>query len=714
MNTVYELNINTNKDLSNFVHELNVFRRQVALYPPAHPKTLTGADKILAELVKLRKYGDSISLGVTPDSLLFNGDHLDTDNPSCRDLGAFFSTLDIAVISFYQSLEATELIEFWRLLSDRTIGRSTTSLDSALKEYQINHIRLRITDYRTFTSDTETPELTTVKTDVWKEFVQSLIPGHDGVGVDDHGNHAEQLAQMLNNSANDTDCSALTSRLVHHLIEQSRRSADGIGRQLYEFSKKLKPNIRQSFHQDTLQTLDDRPDLAQEIIPVLPGDFISEALLSHTNKMQPLSTRLTDLLSTFAASALEKDCRRVIQSGQTATTQLQQADIELLMLEDQHHEYLPDQYQQALQKILAGNIQGNLPEVLAHKYRNSLSEQMIEHQCCAIIFDLLEMDADSETEGILQNNLIDMSRFFLDTGDFKALQKTLSRWMSFINSRRSITNLLTDRFYGSQTQDSFIGDVLRSIPTWHNEKYAEIIDYLTEVGEPYVEPLIDRLAEEKEIELRKIWMKLLLELGKTAHPAIVSALEDKRWYLVRNLLVILGQQRGSIPPKILLKLCEHPHPEVRCEALGILLRLNPPVAHRILIKELEKRNPKILKGLIPLVLLSNNDKAVNEMNRLLEAEPLNEANLDLKLDILANLSTAPQSACLLPVMRLIVRKEFFINRLRKRLQSAASETLRSYPRRQVISLLPELNEQQRTVIQQVLSSLPSSATGQTA
>ncbi len=712
MNTADQQKINENRGLSNFVHELNVFRRQIALYPPAHPKTLAGAGKILAELAKLGKYGDCISLGVTPDSLIFKDKFLDLDNPSCRDLATFFSKLDIAVVSFYQNLSTEELIEFWRLLSSRISGRQSTALELALKEHQIIHIRLQVTDYSAFTSAAPGSAPSAAKADIWKEFVQTLMPGNDSAIADVADNHADQLAQMLNNAVTDgIDCTAMTGKLVSRLLEQCRGSVNGIGGQLYEFSKKLKPSIRQRFHEDTLRTLEQQPHAAGEIISGLPADFISEALLSHSGKEKQLSNRLTDLLSTFAANTPEKGRQRIIQPERTSVAQ-QQSHIELLLLEDQHNEYLPDNYQQTLQKILTGQIRGSLPENLAQKYRNSLAEQMVEHQCCEIIFDLLETDTNTETEGVLQSNLADLSRFFLDTGDFQALQKTLSRWLSFTNSGRSKTNILTEKLFSSQLQPSFIADVLNSVPIWHNEKLAEISDYLTEVGEPYVEPLVERLGGETDKNLRKIWMTLLLELGSSAHPAILAALDDGRWYLVRNLLVIMEQQKGKIPPKTLLKLCDHPHPEVRCEALRFLFRVNPSAANRLLTAELENADPQTLKVMIPLAVLSSNDRIFNQLNRLLETEPLTAENLEIKLVVLASLSTAPHPDCLLSVMRLVARKEFFLNRLRKRIKSAATDTLRAYPRKQVIALLRHMEDKQRTTIQDTLSSQPLSASRQ--
>lgn len=715
MTTVYSSKETTGHDVNNFVHELNVFRRQAALYPSAHPKTLAGANKILVEFHKLKELSKNISLGITPDNLIFNGVLLDADNPSCRDLGSFFSRLEIAVITFHQDLSATELIEFWQLVSTRITGHLSTALDLALKDHQIFHITLNITDYGAFTYAPTSPEPSTAEIDIWQDFIQSLMAMNKDTVTAGGAHPADQLAQMLNNTAtDDSACTALTNRLVNRLLEQCRGSVDSIGSQLYEFSKKLHPEIRQRFHKDTLHALEQQPHHAREIISNLPADFISAALLSHSRTEQQLSTRLTDLLCTFAVTTPGDDQRRTIQTERTRTTAETQSQIELLLLEDHHNEYLPGSYQQALQKILAGQIQGNLPEAIARQYRNNLAEQMIEHQCCEIIFDLLEADTDTEAQDILQNNLIDLSQFFLDTGDFQTLQKTLSRWTSFMNSDRSKTTLLTEKFLSSQLQPSFIADMLNSVPIWHNEKYAEICDYLAEVGEPYVAPLIERLGEEKDKVLRKTWMTLLLELGNTAHPAILESLEDERWYLVRNLLVIMGQQKGVIPPKTLLKLCKHPHPEVRCEALGIMFRVNPSTANRLLVRELEEENPQTLTMLIPLTAMSHNDKVINRLNRLLETEPLTEDNLNIKLNILAGLASAPQPGCLLSIMRLVSRKEFFINRIRKQLKSAASDTLRAYPRNQVISLLQHFEKKQQIIIQNIFASQPSSATGQSS
>jgi hypothetical protein len=712
VNAADQLKESADHQLSNFVHELNVFRRQVMLYPAKHPKTLAGANRILVELNKHAHHSASISLGITPDNLIFNNSFLDPDNPSCRDLGSFFSRLDIAVITFFQGLTATELIEFWQLVSTRITGQLSTALDLALKNHQIVHISLKITDYAAFSHESTDPESSAAQADVWKDFIQTLVPTHQA-DITAGAHPADQLAQMLNNAAADEAAgTALTSRLVNRLLEQCYGSADGIGSQLYEFSKKLHPDIRQRFHRDTLHALEQQPHQAREIISNLPADFISAALLSHSNTEQQISTRLTDLLGTFAETTLGNDQRRTIRSEHTRTTEQVQSQIELLLLEDHHNEYLPGNYQQALQKILAGQIQGNLPEATAREYRNNLAEQMIEHQCSDIIFDLLEADTDAKTQEILQDNLIDLSRFFLDTGDFKTLHKNLSRWTSFMNSDRSKTTLLTEKFLNSQLQPSFITDVLNAVPVWHNEKYAEMCDYLAEVGEPYVSPLIERLGEEKDKALRKIWMTLLLELGNTAHPAILETLEDGRWYLVRNLLVIMGQQKGVIPPRTLLKLCEHPHPEVRCQALGMMFRVNPPTANRLLVRELEEENPQTLGMLIPLTAMSHNDKIISRLNRLLETEPLTEENLEVKLNILTGLATAPQPGCLLSIMHLVSRKEFFINRMRKQLKAAASDTLRAYPRNQVISLLRHFEEKQRTIIQDILVSQPLSATGQ--
>ena len=699
-------------ELFNFVHELNVFRRQIALYPRTHPKTLAGANKILAELTRLNEFGDKISLGIVPDNLVFNGSLLDPDNPSCRDLGVFFSKLDIAVVSFHQGLSTAELIDFLQLLSARISGQQSTPLDKDLKDHQILHVSVAQVDYDLFTNLTPVDTVPTAsEAAIWQEFIEDMLSANNGSSPPGT-HHTDQLAQILNsNFLQEQDCTAMISKLVDCLLEQSQGSATGIGEHLCEFSKKLNPNMRQQLYKGALQALDRQPQTAQEIIPNLSAEFISDALFSHSSKDHKLSQRLTDLLGAFALNTTESVSGRVVQSASGNPPELLQSNIELLFLEDQHDEYLPESYQHALQKILAGEVQGSLAEDLAEKYRDSLAEQKIEHQCCEIIFDLLAADIDTGTEEVMQNNLVDLSRFFLDTGDFQALRKTLSRWMAYVNSGQSQTNLLTEKMYGAQLKHSFLVEVLNSVPLWCAEKFADICEYLAEVGEPYAPLLIERLGNETDTELRKIWMQLLLELGSHARPAMLEALADQRWFLVRNLLVVLGQQKNGIPPKTVLTLCQHRHPKVRREALRILFRLNPSAANRLLEKELKDADQETLKILIPLTEISNNDHIFNQLNRLLEVEPLTAENLEIKLHILTSLSSTPQPACLMTLARLLTRKEFFLNNLRKTLKAAAAETLRCYPRGQTAALIMKLDENQGAVINKTLSSTPSSPAG---
>ncbi|MBW6510346.1 MAG: hypothetical protein K0A94_12490 [Desulfuromonadales bacterium] len=714
MNTPHQSNKANEHHLKNFVHELNVFRRQIALYPQTHPKTLAGANKILAELANLTEFGDKISLGIAPDHLVVNGSLLDPDNPSCRDLGGFFSKLDIAVVSFHQGLSTVELIGFLQLLSARTYGHHSTPLNNVLKNHQISHVSLTQVDYDSFTSlapDNSAP--TASATAIWHDFIEDMMSANQGADLPLDTPGADQLAQLLNsNSLPEKDCTAMISKLVDCLLEQCQRSATEITERLCDFSKKLNPKIRQQLYEGTLRALDQQPQAAQKIIPNLSAEFINDALFSHSSKNHKLSQRLTDLLGAFALNKTESVSGRVVQSNSSTPPEPLQANIELLFLEDQHDEYLPASYQLALQKILAGEVQGSLAEDLAEEYRNSLAEQRIEHQCCEIIFDLLAKDIDTGTEEIMQYNLVDLSQFFLDTGDFQALRKTLSRWMSYVNSSRSQTNLLTEKMYGAQLKRSFLEEVLNSVPIWCAEKFTDICEYLSEVGEHYAPLLIERLGNETDTELRKIWMQLLLELGAHARPAMLEALDDHRWFLVRNLLLVLGQQKGGIPPKTVLNLCRHRHPKVRREALRILFRINPSAANRLLEKELTDADQETMKIMIPLTEMSNNDHIFNQLNRLLEVEPLTADNLEIKLHILTSLSSTPQPACLMTLTRLLIRKEFFLNSLRKTLKTAAAETLRRYPHGQLAAIKGKLEGNQSAVISNILSSTPSSFSGQ--
>jgi HEAT repeat protein len=99
---------------------------------------------------------------------------------------------------------------------------------------------------------------------------------------------------------------------------------------------------------------------------------------------------------------------------------------------------------------------------------------------------------------------------------------------------------------------------------------------LVTVGERAVAPLLTALSEEEDLFARKAIMAVIIRIGRPAVPAILDGLNDHRWYIVRNMITILGSLGlPDLAPHI-AGILENPDLRVKKEAIKALAKLPHP------------------------------------------------------------------------------------------------------------------------------------------
>ena len=121
---------------------------------------------------------------------------------------------------------------------------------------------------------------------------------------------------------------------------------------------------------------------------------------------------------------------------------------------------------------------------------------------------------------------------------------------------------------------------------WGKEKYEAIRLLIAPDRAPFIEPLLDELASEGSMSLRQFYLAVLGDLGPAVRDAAVARLQDKRWYVVRNLLILLRSLNDPSVLKPIGHLFTHPHPQVQLEVMKTYLHFGDPRATRYLLKEL--------------------------------------------------------------------------------------------------------------------------------
>lgn len=118
----------------------------------------------------------------------------------------------------------------------------------------------------------------------------------------------------------------------------------------------------------------------------------------------------------------------------------------------------------------------------------------------------------------------------------------------------------------------------------------EISSLLIALGERAVNPLIKVLQEEQDIEVRRRVIPVLKEMGKKSIEPLKLLLTDKKWYVLKDVVEILGDigDESTAPPLILP--LNHDYFKVRVETALALGKLGGQRAVELLITALRDRD----------------------------------------------------------------------------------------------------------------------------
>lgn len=118
------------------------------------------------------------------------------------------------------------------------------------------------------------------------------------------------------------------------------------------------------------------------------------------------------------------------------------------------------------------------------------------------------------------------------------------------------------------------------------------------IGKSMAYPLIQRLCIAESLRERKSIAGFLTRTGEAGIPALISMLRDERWYVVRNMVTILGEIASASALKALQATAAHPEPKVRKEVIKSLLKTSPQGAENTLVTMLGDTDGDVVRQAI--------------------------------------------------------------------------------------------------------------------
>jgi HEAT repeat protein len=232
-----------------------------------------------------------------------------------------------------------------------------------------------------------------------------------------------------------------------------------------------------------------------------------------------------------------------------------------------------------------------------------------------ILFEILVLEKEQGSYQNAVHSLIKVLDGFLTLGQFFQATDLLKRIYLFLKTDglqnwqiEKIGEILLEA--GEEARVARIGKVLER----EEVRLEEVGTYLSLLQKDSIQPLVKLLGELKNSKARRVFCDALSEIGRDAIELFIPFLEDRRWFLVRNIVYILGRigKEESLP--YIQKAFNHEENRVRREAIQALGLIGGQKAVGLLVRALTDNDARIRcmaainlgktgkkAGLIPLV-----------------------------------------------------------------------------------------------------------------
>ena len=153
---------------------------------------------------------------------------------------------------------------------------------------------------------------------------------------------------------------------------------------------------------------------------------------------------------------------------------------------------------------------------------------------------------------------------------------------------------------------------------------------VTRMGAKIVYPIITRLCAADGLSTRKILASVLVVIGQPAIGPMVSMLQDNRWYVVRNMVAILGEIGSPETIGNLKGLLLHGDQRVRKETLRALVKIGGREAESLIINLLPDKDIGMARQAILSLGIMKSQAALQPLIAIISERDMFLSSLPLK------------------------------------------------------------------------------------
>ncbi|HJU67073.1 MAG TPA: hypothetical protein VJ650_02420 [Gemmatimonadaceae bacterium] len=565
------------RDLADFLIELSIALHKNAIYPPDHPLLGGAVDALVLRLVRLLQDRGSLSLGVARQQLVIEGVVTAASNSLLRDLAQRLHRHHLGAVKFLRGVGRDEVADLLRTIAaDAERSVTPLGLRSAEELRRWAHIRAFPLSY-------EQLELANER------------KSDEAAGGGAHGEAGARAAQlwvglaraaMFAESAASTsgDVSSTDPVVVAKAIDEHRREV-AYDQVIVGYLLQIAEELKRKGGAESLAL--------QKRISTLVSSLNPATLRRLLEMGGDLSQRRRFMLDAAQGMAVDAVMELVQAAAETSQQTISHSLVRLLTKLATHAEQgAAPQLRAGAESELRDHVQrliGNwtLDDPNPDNYR-----VVLDHMAkAAPIFATTEPSTNvAEPERIIQMSL-----------ELDSLGEPVMRAVDAMVRRGELLRLFTlvsnaperSRAAAAMWRQLASPEQLRTALREGSIDFTLVDQLVARLKLAAADPLLDALEASASRAVRRKLLDLLVQLGPEVTTVIAARLPDERWFVVRNMLMLLADL-GDQNTELGTAYARHADGRVRREAIRILVGV-PAMRERAVCAGLDDSDERVVR-----------------------------------------------------------------------------------------------------------------------
>lgn len=224
----------------------------------------------------------------------------------------------------------------------------------------------------------------------------------------------------------------------------------------------------------------------------------------------------------------------------------------------------------------------------------------------------------------------------------------------------------------------------------------ELKELLHVFGLPCLSGICELLGRVEKLKARKVIVEVLVELGRENPAVFTPFLSDPRWYLVRNVVLVLSLLGTPVALEMIVQLISHKEPRIRKEVLGFLERSNDPKAKSYLVRFLRDDVGTLRVKALQVMGREKLASAVKPILAVVNAEDFHDKEMAEKKAVYEALAEVGGDDVVPLFRELLTKKYWFQKAAGKEMMTLAVAGILKMPKGRALELLEEARALKRT------------------